>query len=144
MNARVGLEVLHVPDCPNLPVMLDNLRAATGLPIVTREITTDTQAAARDPACARQTDRGGLPVLHRSDPAPGPHRRPDRRLRDVRRDRRSGHRRDARPGHPHRLDRPDRREHLDPSPPHNPGQILTQTDAQALAVRLFGPLLADA
>jgi hypothetical protein len=37
----VNLEVLHVPDCPNLVPLLDRLRQVTGLPITSREITTD-------------------------------------------------------------------------------------------------------
>jgi hypothetical protein len=40
------LEVLHVADCPNLTAMLERLRQVTGLPVTTREITTDTAAAA--------------------------------------------------------------------------------------------------
>ncbi|WP_219420236.1 organomercurial lyase [Pseudonocardia nigra] len=40
------LEVLHVPDCPNLPPLLDRLRALTDLPITTREIRTTADAAA--------------------------------------------------------------------------------------------------
>jgi len=41
----VNLEILHVADCPNLPVMLERLRQVTDLPITTREITTNTAAA---------------------------------------------------------------------------------------------------
>lgn len=41
-----SVEVLHVPGCPNLAVLLDNLRAVTDLPITTREISTDADAAA--------------------------------------------------------------------------------------------------
>jgi hypothetical protein len=40
----LNLEVLHVPDCPNLDAMLDGLRQVTDLPITTREITTHTAA----------------------------------------------------------------------------------------------------
>lgn len=39
------LEVLHVPDCPNLPPLLQRLRAVTDLPITTRVITSDEDAA---------------------------------------------------------------------------------------------------
>lgn len=41
---RPHLEVLHVPDCPNLAPMLERLAEVTDVPVVTREITTDTQA----------------------------------------------------------------------------------------------------
>lgn len=40
------LEVLHVTDCPNLRPMLDRMAQATDLPIVTREVTADAEAAA--------------------------------------------------------------------------------------------------
>jgi hypothetical protein len=39
------LEVLHVPDCPNLPPMLERLAAVTDLPVTTRLIETDDDAA---------------------------------------------------------------------------------------------------
>lgn len=39
------LEVLHVTDCPNLGPMLDRLAEATDLPVATREVTTDAEAA---------------------------------------------------------------------------------------------------
>jgi hypothetical protein len=39
------LEVLHVPDCPNVAPLLAHLRHATDLPVTTREITTDAEAA---------------------------------------------------------------------------------------------------
>jgi hypothetical protein len=39
------LEVLHVTDCPNVRPMLDRLDEATDLPVATREVTTDTEAA---------------------------------------------------------------------------------------------------
>lgn len=42
----VSLHVLHVPDCPNVPVLLERLREASDLPVATREITTDADAAA--------------------------------------------------------------------------------------------------
>ena len=42
----VTLEVLHVPDCPSLLPMLQRLRVVTDLPVTTREITTDGDAAA--------------------------------------------------------------------------------------------------
>lgn len=43
---QTSVEVLHVPDCPNLAVLLENLRAVTDLPVTTREISTDADAAA--------------------------------------------------------------------------------------------------
>jgi hypothetical protein len=39
------LEVLHVPDCPNLPPMLQRLAEVTDLPVTTRVIDTDADAA---------------------------------------------------------------------------------------------------
>ncbi len=39
------LEVLHVPDCPNLPPMLQRLAQVTDLPVTTRLIETTTDAA---------------------------------------------------------------------------------------------------
>lgn len=39
------LEVLHVTNCPNLGPLLDRLAEATDLPVVTREIATDAEAA---------------------------------------------------------------------------------------------------
>jgi hypothetical protein len=39
------LEVLHVPDCPNLAPMLQRLAEATDLPVPTRLIETDADAA---------------------------------------------------------------------------------------------------
>jgi hypothetical protein len=39
------LEVLHVPDCPNLAPMLDRLGQATDLPVSTRVIDSDADAA---------------------------------------------------------------------------------------------------
>jgi hypothetical protein len=39
------LEVLHVPDCPNLPPMLRRLAEVTDLPVTTRLIETDADAA---------------------------------------------------------------------------------------------------
>jgi Alkylmercury lyase len=41
----VTLEVLHVPGCPNVAPMLERLREATDLPVTTREITTEVEAA---------------------------------------------------------------------------------------------------
>lgn len=38
------LEVLHVPDCPNLPPMLERLTEVTDLPVTTRVIDNDTDA----------------------------------------------------------------------------------------------------
>ena len=43
----VTIEVLHVPDCPNMIPMLDRLREVTDIPATTREVTTDAEAAAR-------------------------------------------------------------------------------------------------
>lgn len=43
--AHPTLVVLHVPDCPNLPRMLDVLGEVTQLPVATRVVTTDTEAA---------------------------------------------------------------------------------------------------
>ena len=40
------LTVLHVSECPNLTPMLDRLREATSLPVITREVRTETEAAA--------------------------------------------------------------------------------------------------
>jgi hypothetical protein len=40
------LEVLHVPDCPNLPPLLERLRVVTGWPVTTREIHTTAEAEA--------------------------------------------------------------------------------------------------
>jgi hypothetical protein len=40
------LEVLHVPDCPNLAPMLQRLSQVTDLPVTTREIRSDVEAAA--------------------------------------------------------------------------------------------------
>jgi len=39
------LEVLHVPDCPNLPPLLERLGEATDRPVTTRVIESDEQAA---------------------------------------------------------------------------------------------------
>jgi hypothetical protein len=39
------LEVLHVPDCPNLPPMLQRLAEVTDLPVTTRLIPSDADAA---------------------------------------------------------------------------------------------------
>jgi hypothetical protein len=39
------LEVLHVTDCPNVRPMLDRLAEATDLPVATREVTTEDEAA---------------------------------------------------------------------------------------------------
>ncbi len=39
------LEVLHVTDCPNLRPMLARLADATDLPVATREVTNDAEAA---------------------------------------------------------------------------------------------------
>lgn len=38
------LEVLHVPECPNLPLMLERLAEATELPVVTRVIESEADA----------------------------------------------------------------------------------------------------
>jgi hypothetical protein len=42
----INLEVLHVADCPNLRPMLERLQEATGLPVITREISTEVAATA--------------------------------------------------------------------------------------------------
>ncbi len=42
----VKVEVLHVPDCPNLAPMVERLRQVTDLPVTTRQIRTDAEAAA--------------------------------------------------------------------------------------------------
>lgn len=39
------LELLHVTDCPNVRPMLDRLAEATDLPVATREVTTEAEAA---------------------------------------------------------------------------------------------------
>lgn len=39
------LEVLHVPDCPNLPPLLDRLRQVTDQQVTTRAIDSDAEAA---------------------------------------------------------------------------------------------------
>ncbi len=39
------LEVLHVPDCPNLPPLLERLSEVTELPVRSRMINSDTAAA---------------------------------------------------------------------------------------------------
>jgi hypothetical protein len=39
------LEVLHIPDCPNLPPLLERLAAVTDLPVTTRVIDSDNEAA---------------------------------------------------------------------------------------------------
>lgn len=39
------LEILHVPDCPNLPPLLKRLAEVTDLPVTTRVIDTDADAA---------------------------------------------------------------------------------------------------
>ncbi|WP_241995136.1 hypothetical protein [Kribbella antiqua] len=41
----VRLEVLHVPDCPNLSPLLERLAQVTDLPVVTRVIESDEDAA---------------------------------------------------------------------------------------------------
>ena len=41
----ITLEVLHVPGCPNAAPLLEHLRQATDLPVTTREITTEVEAA---------------------------------------------------------------------------------------------------
>lgn len=39
------LEVLHVSDCPNLPLLLERLARVTDLPVITRVIASDDEAA---------------------------------------------------------------------------------------------------
>lgn len=41
----VRLQVVHVPDCPNLSPMLERLREATDLPVSTREVSSEVEAA---------------------------------------------------------------------------------------------------
>jgi hypothetical protein len=41
-----AIEVLHVPECVNLGPMLERLREATALPVTTREVRTEAEAAA--------------------------------------------------------------------------------------------------
>jgi len=43
---ELTLEVLHVPDCPNLLPMLEGLREVTDIPVTTREVDTDAEATA--------------------------------------------------------------------------------------------------
>jgi hypothetical protein len=38
------LEVLHLPDCPNLAPLLQSLAQITNLPVICHEITTDAEA----------------------------------------------------------------------------------------------------
>jgi hypothetical protein len=40
------LEVLHVPDCPNLETLLDRLGEATDLPVATHQVASEVEAAA--------------------------------------------------------------------------------------------------
>jgi hypothetical protein len=40
------LTVLHVPDCPHVAALLDNLREVTDVPVETREIATEAEAVA--------------------------------------------------------------------------------------------------
>lgn len=42
----VTLEVLHVPGCPNMAPLMERLREATDLPVISREITTEAAAIA--------------------------------------------------------------------------------------------------
>jgi hypothetical protein len=51
----VRLEVLHVPDCPNLPPLLQRLAEVTDLPVATRVITSE--------ADAEQSGMTGSPTL---------------------------------------------------------------------------------
>jgi hypothetical protein len=62
----INLEVLHVADCPNLGPMLERLREATGLPVITREISTE--------AAATAAGMNGSPTLliNGRDPFPNP------------------------------------------------------------------------
>jgi hypothetical protein len=63
----LSLEVLHVPDCPNLAPLLERLHQVTDLAVATREISTNQEAAA--------TGMAGSPTLliNGTDPfgAPG-------------------------------------------------------------------------
>ncbi|WP_246187117.1 thioredoxin family protein [Microlunatus speluncae] len=60
------LEVLHVDECPNLPPLLARLAEVTDLPVVTRQVETDAEAAALGMA--------GSPTLliNGTDPFAGP------------------------------------------------------------------------
>ncbi|MGH3460080.1 MAG: hypothetical protein ACRDP9_01275 [Kribbellaceae bacterium] len=40
------LEVLHIPDCPNLTPLMERLAEVTALPVTTRVIRTDAEGAA--------------------------------------------------------------------------------------------------
>ena len=40
------LEVLHVPECPNLLPLLDRVREVTALPVTTREVHSEAEAVA--------------------------------------------------------------------------------------------------
>jgi hypothetical protein len=62
----VTLEVLHVPDCPNVAPLLERLREATDLPVTTREITSAAAAAA-----AGMTGSPTL-LINGRDPFPAP------------------------------------------------------------------------
>jgi hypothetical protein len=46
VDPAVRLDVLHVPDCPNVAPLLDRLREITDHPVTTREIATDAEAEA--------------------------------------------------------------------------------------------------
>lgn len=60
------LDVLHVPDCPNLAPLLKRLREATDLPVTTREISSAAAAAA-----AGMTGSPTL-LINGRDPFPAP------------------------------------------------------------------------
>jgi Alkylmercury lyase len=62
----VTLEVLHVPGCPKVAPMLERLREATDLPVITREIT-----SAADAAAAGMTGSPTL-LINGTDPFPMP------------------------------------------------------------------------
>jgi hypothetical protein len=61
------LEVLHVPGCPNLPLLLDRLREVTDLRVVTHEIDTNDEATARGMAGSPTLLVNGLDPFAGSD-----------------------------------------------------------------------------
>jgi hypothetical protein len=65
----ITLEVLHVAECPNLAPLLERLREATDLPVITREISTEVAATA--------AGMNGSPTLliNGGDPFPNPNLR---------------------------------------------------------------------
>jgi hypothetical protein len=67
------LEILYVPDCPNLAPMLAHLRQVTDLPIATHEISTTSDAAAAGMSGSPTLLVNGVDVFaDRGQPADGP------------------------------------------------------------------------